>query len=116
MIIVRSSPYGPVLFDRSGQAIYLFDLEEDAEPACYGDCAEAWPPVLTEGRPRGAGRVQDDLLGTTRRRNGDRQVTYAGRPLYFYANEGKREVLCHDIEGFGGTWFALQPDGTRAPT
>jgi len=35
----------------AGQAIYLFDKEKTAKPECYGDCAEAWPPVLTDGEP-----------------------------------------------------------------
>ena len=59
--------------------------------------------------------VQSDLLGTTRRRDGATQVTYAGHPLYFYAHEGKYQVLCHDIEEYGGTWLVVQPDGDPAP-
>ena len=38
-----------MLFDASGQAIYLFDDETSTEPTCYDECAEAWPPVLTPG-------------------------------------------------------------------
>jgi len=114
-IIVADSAFGAMLFDASGQAIYLFDAEQTTRPECYDDCAVAWPPVLTVGRPQGLGRVKPDLLGTTRRGDGTTQVTYAGHPLYFYADEGKYEVLCHDIEGFGGTWLVVQPDGHPAP-
>jgi len=104
-----------MLYDGSGQAIYLFDAEPTTRPVCYDDCAVAWPPVLTTGEPVGKGRVKSDLLGTTGRRDGTTQVTYAGHPLYFYADEGKYEVLCHNIEGFGGTWLVVQPDGQPAP-
>lgn len=104
-----------MLYDASGQAIYLFDAEQTTRPACYDDCAVAWPPVLTVGEPQAKRRAKSDLLGTTRRRDGTTQVTYAGHPLYFYADEGKYEVLCHDIEGFGGTWLVVQPDGQPAP-
>jgi predicted lipoprotein with Yx(FWY)xxD motif len=55
-------------------------------------------------------------LGTTRRSDGSTQVTYAGHPLYFYAHEGKYEVLCHDFFEYGGTWFAIARDGERAPS
>jgi predicted lipoprotein with Yx(FWY)xxD motif len=114
-ITTFDSEYGPMLFDRSGQAIYLFDRETGAEPACYDACAAAWPPVLTRGTPAGDGRVRDRLLGTTRRADGSLQVTYAGHPLYFYAHEGKRQVLCHDVEEYGGLWLVVRPDGTPAP-
>jgi predicted lipoprotein with Yx(FWY)xxD motif len=114
-IIAAGSQFGTILYDDSGQAIYLFDREGSTRPECYDDCARAWPPVLTDGKPRAKGRIQDDLLGTTGRTDGSTQVTYDGHPLYFYADEGKYEVLCHDIEGFGGTWLAIQPDGKPAP-
>ena len=104
-----------MLYDASGQAIYLFDAERSSRPECYGECADAWPPVLTKGKPQAKRGVQVDLLGTTRRRDGATQVTYGGHPLYFYADEGKYEVLCHNVEGFGGTWLVVQPDGKAAP-
>jgi hypothetical protein len=59
--------------------------------------------------------VRPGLLGTTRRADGVVQVTYAGHPLYYYAHEGKYEVLCHNVKEFGGTWLVLRPDGTAAP-
>ncbi len=112
---MADSQFGPMLYDRSGQAIYLFDAEQTSRPECYGECAAAWPPVLTDGEPVAGKGADLDLLGTTTRRGGKRQVTYAGQPLYFYADEGKYEVLCHDVEGFGGTWLVIRPDGTPAP-
>jgi predicted lipoprotein with Yx(FWY)xxD motif len=115
VIQTAHSDYGTMLFDRSGQAIYLFDKETSRTPRCYGACARAWPPVLTRGLPQAAGDVREPLLGTTRRRDGSRQVTYDGHPLYFYAHEGKNEVLCHDVAEFGGTWLVLTPDGRPAP-
>jgi predicted lipoprotein with Yx(FWY)xxD motif len=114
-IITADSQFGAMLFDASGQAIYLFDAERGSRPECYGECAEDWPPVLTTGRPRAKGAVQGDLLGTTRRKDGRSQVTYAGHPLYLYAHEGKHQVLCHDIEEYGGLWLVVQPDGDPAP-
>jgi predicted lipoprotein with Yx(FWY)xxD motif len=114
-VMARSSDFGTILFDGGGQAIYLFDVETSPEPRCYGACAEAWPPVLTEGDPRAGGQVEQSLLGTTERRDGRVQVTYGGHPLYFYAHEGKFEVKCHDIVLNGGTWYAVQPNGERAP-
>ena len=100
-----------MLFDATGQPIYLFTAESGLRPDCYEECADAWPPVLTRGAPRARKQVRGGLLGTTRRTDGGTQVTYAGHPLYFYAHEGKYEVLCHDVEEFGGTWLVVRPDG-----
>jgi predicted lipoprotein with Yx(FWY)xxD motif len=114
-ITVGDSQYGPMLFDQRGQAIYLFTRETTAAPACYGDCADAWPPVLTTGPPRATGATTAGLLGTTSRTDGTTQVTYAGHPLYFYSNESPGQVLCHDVREFGGTWLVVTPAGTPAP-
>ncbi len=105
-----------MLYDATGQPIYLFDAESGERPKCYDECAEAWPPVLTKAEPRARGAVRADLLGTTSRADGRTQVTYDGHPLYFYAHEGKYEVLCHDIVEYGGTWLVVRPDGTPAPS
>ncbi|MBO9522645.1 MAG: hypothetical protein J7518_14015 [Nocardioidaceae bacterium] len=104
-----------MLYDASGQPIYLFDKEKGTTPDCYGACAEAWPPVFTDGAPIGGKDVRAALLGTSTRTDGRRQVTYAGHPLYFYAHEGKYQVRCHDVTEFGGTWLVVRPDGTPAP-
>ena len=82
-IITADSEFGTILYDASGQPIYLFDLEATSRPECYGECARAWPPVLTTGPPHATGAVQSDLLGTTRRSDGSTQITYAEHPLYF---------------------------------
>jgi predicted lipoprotein with Yx(FWY)xxD motif len=114
-ITTAASEFGEIVFDDSGQAIYLFDLETTSEPECYDDCAEEWPPVLTEGDPVAAGGVEPGQLGTTPRTDGTVQVTYAGHPLYYYAHEGVNEVKCHNVRGFGGLWLVVTPNGTPAP-
>jgi predicted lipoprotein with Yx(FWY)xxD motif len=114
-IRVADSEFGPMLFATSGQAIYLFDKEEGPRAECYGACAADWPPVLTDGEPRGVRGTRERLLGTTERRDGSVQVTYGGHPLYFYAHEDPWQVLCHDFVEYGGTWFVVQPDGDAAP-
>jgi predicted lipoprotein with Yx(FWY)xxD motif len=112
-ITLRGSEFGTMLFDARRQAIYIFERDARNRTVCYGDCAEAWPPVLTKGRPRAGKGVDRDLLGTVRRRGGARQVTYAGRPLYFYAHEGPGQVLCHNVNLNGGFWWVVGPDGRR---
>lgn len=114
VVTTADSEFGPMLFDDTGQAIYLFDKERTSRPECYDACAEAWPPVLTDGAPQAAGAARARLLGTTKRTDGSIQVTYAGHPLYYYAHEGKNQVLCHNVEGFGGLWLVVTPAGSPA--
>jgi len=116
VVTTAISEFGPILFDRTGQAIYTFDIETSSKPACYGDCALAWPPVLTTGEPVAGGAVRPGLLGVTSRIGGHTQVTYGGKPLYFYAHEGKHQVLCHNVTEYGGRWLAVTAAANPAPT
>jgi predicted lipoprotein with Yx(FWY)xxD motif len=112
-IRIGDSEFGTMLFGPRNQAIYIFERDPKGKTVCYGECARAWPPVLTKGKPRAARGVRSSLLGTVRRRDGKRQVTYAGKPLYYYAHEGPGEVRCHNVNLNGGFWWVVAPDGRR---
>ena len=114
-VTIRSSEYGRMLWGPGRQAVYAFELDGRRRPRCHGKCAAAWPPVHTKGKPRAGRGVRKSLLGSVRRRGGRRQVTYAGRPLYYYAHEGPGEVLCHNVNLNGGLWWVLGPSGKRRP-
>jgi predicted lipoprotein with Yx(FWY)xxD motif len=110
-ITTGSSQFGTALFDGDQRAVYYFDKEKGSESECYGECAAAWPPVLTDGDPQSDGDASQGLLGTTERDDGKTQVTYDGRPLYYYVDDPKGQILCHNVDEFGGLWLAVQPDG-----
>jgi predicted lipoprotein with Yx(FWY)xxD motif len=114
IITTGQSEFGTMLFNEKKQAIYIWELEKSSKAECYGDCAEAWPPVLTEGNPQATGEVNGSLLGTTKRTDGGTQVTYNGHPLYYYAHERPGEVKCHNVATHGGLWWVVQPNGNRA--
>jgi predicted lipoprotein with Yx(FWY)xxD motif len=108
--VVRSQ-FGSIVGDGRRQAVYIFDKERSGRSECYGACAQAWPPVLTRGRPVAGKGIRDRRLGTVRRRGGARQVTFRGRPLYYYVDDAPGRVLCHNVEEFGGLWLVIRPDG-----
>jgi predicted lipoprotein with Yx(FWY)xxD motif len=110
-IAIIDSQYGKIVGDGRGQAFYVFDKERAGRSECYGDCARAWPPVLTRGRAVAGKGVRSRLLDTVRRRGGKRQVTYRGRPLYYYVDDAPGRVLCHDVREFGGLWLVIRADG-----
>ena len=106
-----------MLFNTNRQAIYTFSRDTRNRSNCYGTCAALWPPVYTTAKPRALAGVKESLLGTMlrtiRRKGGRTQVTYAGRPLYYYVHEGPGQVRCHDVQLNGGLWKAIGPDGRR---
>jgi predicted lipoprotein with Yx(FWY)xxD motif len=90
----------------------LFTRDRSPASTCYAACAAAWPPVLTRRAPGRAGRLPG-ALGTTRRHDGTSQVTYDGHPLYYYTGDvNPGEILCQNVDEFGGTWLVVSPSGT----
>jgi len=110
-VTVRSSEYGRVLFDGSKRALYAFTSDLRGRSACYGACAKAWPPYVVRGSLRAGAGTKSSLLSTTRRRDGSRQATYAGRPLYTYVHDPVGRILCQNVREFGGLWLVVQPSG-----
>ncbi len=109
---VAPSRFGTILTDGRGFTLYLFTADKSRKSRCYGECAVAWPPLLTKGAPRAGKRVKQRLLGTTRRRGGARQVTYNGHPLYYYVGETRpRTVLCQAVFEYGGWWYVVNRAG-----
>jgi predicted lipoprotein with Yx(FWY)xxD motif len=108
----RSSTDGQAVFDGRGYVLYAF-TRDHKRSACYGECAKRWPPYFA---PTGTLRVgkglKPSLLGTVKRRNGRRQVTYAGRPLYYYVGDtGPGVIRCQNVVEFGGRWLLVRPSG-----
>jgi predicted lipoprotein with Yx(FWY)xxD motif len=110
-VVLGDSEFGEMLYDSSDQAIYVFERDTSSKSTCYGECAAAWPPVVTSGRPVAGDGVDAALLGTTQRKDGSLQVTYGGRPLYYYVHEGPGEVRCHNVDLNGGFWWVVGADG-----
>jgi predicted lipoprotein with Yx(FWY)xxD motif len=111
-LTTHSSRFGKVLFDGRGFVLYAFTRDR-GRSACYGACAKAWPPYFaSKGTLRVGPGVKRSLLGTVKRKNGKRQVTYAGRPLYYYVGDRSAgQILCQDVDEFGGTWLVVRPSG-----
>ena len=109
---VRSTSFGRILVDGKGRALYLFTREPSTKSRCYGRCAVAWPPFYARGKLRAGSGLEAGKLGSSRRRDGRRIVTYNGHPLYYYVTDRKPgQVTCHNVVEFGGTWLVVNPDG-----
>ena len=103
---------GKILVDGNGMTVYLFVHDTGTTSTCYTSCATFWPPVLTAGAPQAGTGAQASLLGTTARTDGTTEVTYAGHPLYYFANDKKPgDTTGQGVNGFGGLWWVLTPAG-----
>jgi predicted lipoprotein with Yx(FWY)xxD motif len=110
-IAVGKSRFGPILFDGRGYALYVFTSDSRGRATCYSACAKRWPPYLVKARPVTRNGAKASLVGVARRKNGQLEATYAGRPLYYYVGDGKGVVLCQNVAEFGGTWLVLRGSG-----
>jgi predicted lipoprotein with Yx(FWY)xxD motif len=111
-LTVKSSRFGHILFDGRGYVLYAFTRDARGPSRCYGACAKAWPVYYAKGTLRAGSGIKRSLIGTAKRRDGRRQVTYAGRPLYYYVGDTKAgQIGCQNIVEFGGTWLVVRPSG-----
>ena len=111
-LTVASSDYGRIVFDGRGFVLYAFTADRRGRSNCSGACAKAWPPYVVKGAVRAGPGTKQRLLGTIRRADGSRQLTYAGRPLYYYVGEDRPHlVLCQNVREFGGLWLVVRPSG-----
>jgi predicted lipoprotein with Yx(FWY)xxD motif len=110
-VTLRSSAYGKILFDGGGRALYAFTKDPRRKSVCAGACAKAWPPYVVTTRPKAGAGVSAQLIGTTMRVDGRTQVTYNGRPLYYYVGDPVGQVRCQNVSEFGGLWLVLRASG-----
>jgi predicted lipoprotein with Yx(FWY)xxD motif len=110
--VTNTSDLGKVIVDAEGMTMYDFHKDKGTTSACYGACAEAWPPLLTKGKPTASGGAEASLIGVTKRKDGTEQVTYNGHPLYGFVEDQKPgETNGNDVDAFGAQWYALMPNG-----
>ena len=116
--VIRISGAGKVLADLSGRALYRNDQEHGAVVLCKGACASIWKPLVVLGRP--TGKSLPGKLGTTKRPDGARQVTYNGSRLYTFTPEKPRMVTGDGaIDAFNRhkfMWHVVHPAGTSPST
>lgn len=102
----KSDDLGSFLVGPSGMTLYLYTKDAPDKSNCYGGCAVAWPPLLVSQLPV-AGTNVTGKLGTTARTDGSLQVTYDGKPLYYWFKDKK--VGDTTGQNVGKVWFVLKP-------
>jgi predicted lipoprotein with Yx(FWY)xxD motif len=110
---LRTSSSAHFLVDAQGHTLYVFQKDERGDSYCNGACAAVWPPLETSSAPTGSGGVDAAALGTIKRGDGYTQVTYHGRPLYYYAGDASTpgKTKGQELEQFGAEWYVVGANG-----
>jgi predicted lipoprotein with Yx(FWY)xxD motif len=111
-VSTHNGAYGTYLSDGAGHTLYMFEPDKNGSSTCYGSCAKFWPPLTSSSAARAAAGLQQSKLGTTKRTDGATQITYAGHPLYYFAED--KSVGDAKGEGLnlsGGEWYLLSSSG-----
>jgi predicted lipoprotein with Yx(FWY)xxD motif len=113
---------GTLISGENNRTLYVLTADEKSTSAheklstCYTGCAAVWPPVLASGTPAVAGKANASMLGLTTRRDGTKQVTYNGLPLYYYAADTKPgQATGNHLKDSFGLWIGMLPSGKLAP-
>jgi predicted lipoprotein with Yx(FWY)xxD motif len=113
-VTTARSGLGQIIVDGRGRTLYLFEKDAHGRSACSGVCATYWPPFLTNGKSLAGKGAKPSLLGSLRRADGSRQVSYAGHPLYFFSGDTMRgQTNGEGLQDFGAGWYALTHSGTK---
>lgn len=108
-------PFGTVLVNSSGHALYTFAPDNAQKVTCTGSCAKIWPPLtLPAGaKPAASGGARSSLLGSDPNPGGGRVVTYNGWPLYTYITDTAAGVAHGQALNLnGGFWYLISSSGT----
>lgn len=91
--------------------LYAFSADTPTQSNCTGQCAQFWPPVLTQSAPTASGGASGSLLGAIPRGDGTFQVTYDGHPLYYFSHALDSGTEGAAVTAFGGTFNPVSVAG-----
>ena len=100
---------GTYLIGYTGMTVYTFSKDAEGTTTCYATCASTWPPYTVTPNDR-IGNLKAGVNGTTGtilRADGQTQMTYNRKPLYFFA--GDKQSGDTTGQGIGGVWFVVKP-------
>jgi predicted lipoprotein with Yx(FWY)xxD motif len=105
---------GTVVVSKTGLTLYGFTKDSSKSSACNGSCPSTWVPWIANGSATvkaGSGLTQS-LVGTIKRSNGQKQITYGGHPLYHFKGDtkaGQQNGQARKLNG--GYWYVISKAG-----
>ena len=101
----QNSTYGTILV--SGKTVYTLKA---SKVACTSRCLKIWPEVLLPKgvkAPTAGPGVNAASLGTVKVSGGSRQVTYAGKRLYWFVDDTAPGQVNGNITDKWGKWSVV---------
>jgi predicted lipoprotein with Yx(FWY)xxD motif len=90
-ITITKTSIGPLLADKNGMTLYIFDKDQTDQSVCYGKCAKTWPILIADENAMPIGDF-DIII----RKDDIRQWTYKGQPLYLWHKDKKTGDITGD--------------------
>lgn len=119
--LATNATLGNYLTDKDGNTLYYFANDPAGTSTCAGGCLAVWP-MFYAGDNLTANLLASGLdvadFGVTTSTAGQKQTTYKGWPLYYYAPAAAGGTNTRETpgevkgEGVGGVWFVGKPDYT----
>jgi predicted lipoprotein with Yx(FWY)xxD motif len=110
-LVVAGQGNDRYLTDNAGRAVYILE-GDDTGTRCVDDCLRTWPVVGGAAPVSGVPEVDGALIGTTTRADGTTQVTYAGHPLYYFADDTEIGATNgRAVNDTWGHWYLVKPTG-----
>jgi predicted lipoprotein with Yx(FWY)xxD motif len=111
-VSLRTTKLGVVLVNSKGRTLYMFAKDKSGKSSCTATCAKYWPPALAQAKPTAGTGIKTALLGTTKRADGRKQVTYNHHPLYGFALDKQAgQTNGQGESAFGSRWWAVSATG-----
>ncbi len=97
-----------ILTDAHGMTLYYFTPDSPTKLACTGECAVAWPPVLSTDTSTPTSTTSlPGKLSVLKDANGN-QVEYSGYLLYTFVKDKAPGQVTG--QGVGKVWYVATPD------
>lgn len=105
---VGTGAVGMYLTGEDGKTLYVKKDDSTAATNCTGACLTNWPAfALDSGETVVAGTGVTGTLASFQRPEGATQVTYNGKPLYYFSKDTKAGDT--NGQGVGGVWSVATP-------
>ena len=97
---------GSYLTDAKGMSLYYSRKDPPGKSVCIGDCIKKWPVFYTR-KVAVSKKLSKKDFAVIIRSDGIKQMTYKGRPLYYFVNDAAAGDM--NGEGVDNVWHVIYP-------